>query len=285
MKSQHTFSTTRRGVPPFIAGGYLLAVLYALTIIIPFYFVFVAAFKENAEIFGGSPLALPNNWSFAKFELAQERADMFGSMLRSLRIVVGAEGLTLLLGFPAAYAVARIRVWIARWVELLFAMAFLIPTFALILPVFLLSVDLDMLYDPLYLTVFYAASRLSLTVILLASHIRDIPFELEEAAMIDGANRLQVIYRVILPLTQSGIATVLVLNFIHFWNEYLFALILLPGNHRTLQLSLPLLRSERLVDYGLVAAGVVIAVVPLYLLFMSFQERIVTGMLSGSVKA
>lgn len=285
MNTQQTFSTSRRGMPPFIAAGYALAVLYALTIVIPFYFVFVSAFKENAEIFSATPLALPTSLSVAKFELAQERADMFGAMWNSLRIVIGAEGLTLLLGFPAAYAVARIRVWLARWVELLFALSFLIPTFALILPIFLLSVDLNMLYDPTYLIIFYSASRLSLTVILLASHMRDIPIELEEAAMIDGASRLQIIYRIILPLTQSGIATILVLNFIHFWNEYLFALILLPGDERTLQLALPLLRSERLVDYGLVAAGVVIAVVPLYLLFISFQERIVTGMLSGSVKA
>lgn len=285
MSTQQSFSTSRRGIPPFILGGYVLAVVYALTIVIPFYFVFVSAFKDNAEIFGGSPLALPASWSFAKFELAQERAEMIDAMVNSLRIVAGAEGLTLLLGFPAAYAIARIRVWVARWVELLFAMAFLIPTFALILPVFLLSVDLGMLYDYRYLIVFYAASRLSLTVILLASHMRDIPIELEEAAMIDGANRLQVIHRVILPLTQSGIVTVLILNFIAFWNEYLFALILLPGDERTVQLALPLLRSERLVDYGLVAAGVVMAVVPLYVLFISFQERIVTGMLSGSVKA
>ena len=283
--NQQTFSTTRRGIPPFIITAYLLAGLYALTILVPFYFVFVSAFKDNAEIFSSTPLALPQTWSFAKFELAQERVDMFGAMGQSFRIVLGAEGLTLLLGFPAAYAVARIRVWLAGWVELLFAMAFLIPTFALILPVFLLSADLKMLYDPIYLMVFYSASRLSLTVILLSRHMRDIPIEMEEAAMIDGANRLQIIYQVILPLTQSGIVTVLILNFIEFWNEYLFALILLSGDQKTVQLALPLLRSERLVDYGLVASGVVMAVVPLYVLFVVFQERIVTGMLSGSVKA
>ena len=283
--NQQTFSTTRRSVPPFIVAGYLLAGLYALTILIPFYFVFISAFKDNAEIFSSTPLALPQAWNFAKFELAQERVDMFGAMRQSLRIVLGAEGLTLMLGFPAAYAIARIRVWLAGWVELLFAMAFLIPTFALILPVFVLSVELNMLYDPVYLIMFYSASRLSLTVILLSSHMRDIPVELEEAAMIDGASRLQIIYRVILPLTQSGIVTVLILNFIEFWNEYLFALILLSGDQKTVQLALPLLRSERLVDYGLVASGVVMAVVPLYVLFVLFQERIVTGMLSGSVKA
>ena len=201
MSRQEAFSTSRRGVPRFVIGGYVIAAIYALAILIPFYFVFISGFKDNPEIFGSMPLALPSQLNFDKFALAFERADMLNAMWSSLRLVVGAELLTLVLSYPAAYAIARIPIWVARWIELLFAMGLLVPIFALILPVFLLSVQLNMLYDPTYLVIFYAASRLSLSIVLLASNMRDIPIELEEAAMIDGANRLRIIYHIILPLT------------------------------------------------------------------------------------
>lgn len=274
----------RRRNTPFFMYGYGAAILYALIIVVPIYFVFVSAFKENASIFG-SPLSLPSSWNVANFQTAQDRVGMLESMRRSVQIAAGAEVLTLLFSFPAAYAIARIQLRIARWIELVFAAGLLVPTFALLVPVFLLSVDLGLLYEPIYLIVFYSAARLSFSVIVLSSHMRDIPMELEEAAMIDGASRFQIITRIIFPLTQSGIATVAVLNFIEFWNEYLFALILLPPNYFTVQLAIPLLRSDRLVDYGLIASGVVMAVIPIYMVFVVFQERIVSNMMSGSVKA
>ena len=82
-----------------------------------------------------------------------------------------------------------------------------------------------------------------------------------------------------------GIITVLVLNFINIWNEYLFALILMDSNNRTIQLALALLRAnQRSVDYGLIAAGVIISMIPVYIVFIFFQDRIMNGMLAGAIK-
>ena len=209
---------------------------------------------------------------------------MSRAIWNSLRIVVGAEALTLGLGFLAAYAVARIPVRLARWVEVYFGLGFLIPAFAVLVPVFLLAARTGILYKASYLVAFYSAARLPLTIIVLASHMREIPTELEECAQIDGANILQIIRHIFFPLTRSGIVTVMVLNFLDVWNEYLFALVLLKKDNRTVQLALPLLRSERLIDYGLVAAGIVISLLPVYVVFVAFQERIAKGMLGGAVK-
>ncbi len=267
----------------FVAGGYTFAIVYALFIIIPLYFVFISSFKENTEIFS-APLSLPETWSLAKYALAQERVNIVRAMGVSFLITTGAEALTLLLSFMAAYAIARFRIPEARWMEMGFGMGFLIPVFAVLVPVFLLAAKTGLLYNPLFLVMFYAASRLPLTIMVLASNMREIPRELEECAVIDGANVVQTMRHVFFPLVRSGIATVLILNFLYVWNEYLFALILLSQKTRTVQLVIPLLKSERLVDYGLVSAGIIISLLPPYLIFMFFQERVMKGMMGGAVK-
>jgi multiple sugar transport system permease protein len=101
----------------------------------------------------------------------------------------------------------------------------------------------------------------------------------------DGGNVLQIIYYIFVPICLPGIITVLVLNFINIWNEYLFALILMDSNNRTIQLALALLRAnQRAVDFGLIAAGVLISMIPVYIVFIFFQDRIMSGMLAGAVK-
>ena len=138
-----------------------------------------------------------------------------------------AEILTLVLAFPAAYAIARIQTRLGAMVEALFALGFLIPAMAILMPVFLTAIRLGLLYNPLMLIIFYPATLLSLTILLLASQLRGIPKELEESAIIDGASHLQLIWYVFLPMARPAVITCLLLNFLSVWNEYLFALILL----------------------------------------------------------
>lgn len=263
--------------------GYTVALLFALTIIIPIGFVVISAFKDHSAIVT-SPLSLPTSLNFDNFSLAEERAGLLEAMRNTVIVIVGAQLVNLCVSYLAAYAIARIRVIEAAVVEGVFALGFLIPAFAILLPVFLLAVDLNMLYDPLYLVAFYAVVQIPLSVVVLASAMKQIPQDFEDSAVIDGANRLQVIWHVFIPLTRSAVATIIILNFLYVWNEYLFALILLPGDFHTIQLAVPLLRAERSIDYGLVSAGIVISLVPIYIIFVIFQESIVKGMTAGGLK-
>ena len=268
----------------FMIVSYGLAIVYALVIVVPLYYVFVSSLKDNASIYS-APLALPETLDITNYLRAQDRIDLLQAMGHSLVITAASELTTLAIGFLAAYAIARIQTRVTFVVEMLFGVGFLIPVFALLVPVFLMAASMGLLYNPWFLVVFYAAARLPLTVIVLASYMREIPVDLEEAAQIDGANRLQIMRRIFLPLARSGMATVLVLNFLSIWNEFVFALILLNVNNRTIQLAVPLLRSDRVVDYGLLAAGIMISLIPVYIIFIIFQEQVVSGMLGGSVKA
>jgi multiple sugar transport system permease protein len=271
------------GTTVFNTAGYVLAILYALVIIIPLYYVLVSAFKDNMQIFG-APLALPSTFSFENFAKAEEATHLGRATIVSLGVTTGAEVLILLLAFPAAYAIARIRTPLAAPVEGFFGLGFLIPAFAMLVPVVLLMAQLGVLYSPLSLVLFYPAWRLPLAIVVLASYLRTVPRELEESAEIDGASRLQIIRHILLPLARPGVITVVIVNFITFWNEYLFALVLLSQKNSTMQVALSILKGPHFVFYGILAAGIVISVLPVFVVFILFQEQVIEGLYAGAVK-
>src|SRR5262245_41331084 len=182
-----------RRTSPFIWLGYLFALLYAALIIIPLYFVVVSAFKNNDQIIL-TPLALPAIFSFVKFIQAQSNVQLLHAIGISLVITTGAELLTLVLAFPAAYAVARVPTRLAGLTEAVFSLGFLIPGLAILMPVYLLTARAGLLYNPLALVILYPAFNLPLSMILLAGFMRKLPRELEESAVMDGGNVLQIIF-------------------------------------------------------------------------------------------
>jgi multiple sugar transport system permease protein len=274
----------RDGSTVFVGLGYLFAALYALLIVIPLYFVVISAFKNNDQIIL-TPLALPAAFNFSKFIQAQAGVNLLHALLISIIITVGAEVVTLLVAFPAAYAVARIQTRLTPAVEAVFSLGFLIPGLAILMPVYLMVARAGLLYNPIALIILYPALNLPLSMILLTGFMRKLPRELEESAVMDGGNVLQIILYIFFPICMPGILTTVVLNFINIWNEYLFALILMDSDNRTIQLATALLRSsQRSVDYGLIAAGVVISMIPVYVVFVFFQDKIMSGMLAGAVK-
>jgi multiple sugar transport system permease protein len=274
----------KKGADPFVVVGYLFSIFYAILIIIPLYFVIISAFKDNSQIIL-TPLALPTKLDFSKFIQAQANVHLLRAGLISIAVTTGAEILTLVLAFPAAYAVARIPTRLSIVVETIFSLGFLIPGLAILMPIYLMTARAGLLYHPIALVILYPAFCLPLALILLAGFMRKLPHELEESAVMDGGNVLQIIFYIFFPICMPGIITVLVLNFINIWNEYLFALILMDSNNRTIQLALALLRAnQRAVDYGLIAAGILISMIPVYIVFIFFQDKIMSGMLAGALK-
>jgi multiple sugar transport system permease protein len=283
-RSSRITQPARNAPDGFVIGGYFFSILYACLILIPLYFVVISAFKNNSQIIT-TPLALPAALNFDKFLQAQANVDLLRAMLISVAVAIGAEIVTLVLVFPAAYAIARMQTRLAPLTEAIFSLGFLIPSLAILMPVYLMTANTGLLYHPIALVILYPAFNLPLSLILLTSFMRKLPRELEESAVMDGGNVLQIIIYIFFPICMPGILTVLVLNFINMWNEYLFALILMDSNNRTVQLALALLRAnQRSVDYGLIAAGVVISMIPVFIVFVFFQDRIMSGMLTGAIK-
>ncbi len=213
----------REGV---VIGGYFGALIYAIFILVPIYFLIISSFKDNAMIYA-SPLGFPDSMNLDNFLLAIKRANLQKALVSTIITVFGSEAIILLLAFPAAYAIARIESRFNAIIELIFGLGLLIPAFAMMVPVFLTMANLKLLYSAWSLIIFYPATSLSLSVILLATNLREIPKEIEESARLDGATLLETLVHIILPLARPGIATVIILSFLSIWNEFLFALILL----------------------------------------------------------
>lgn len=258
---------------------------YALLLVIPMYYLLVSAFKSNTEIFS-NPFGLPRSWEFDNFAIAWDRIDLGSALVSSAAITIGAEVLTLLLAIPAAYGLARSEGRLGVAMERIFALGFLIPGFAALVPTILLSIILKLYGTQLFLILYFPATALPLSVILLAQFMRSIPREMEEAASMDGAGRLATLVRVIIPMSLPGIVTVAILNFLGFWNEYLFSLLILAPNPevRTAQVALPVLVQQQSADYGLLAAAVIMTLLPVYLLYILLQKQMERALIDGAVK-
>lgn len=261
--------------------------LYASLLFLPLYFVFVSAPKTNLQIFG-QPFAIPvSEPDWANFTEAWEYAIMGPALLNSTLIVSVSILLTLLLALPASYAIARLRGRAGNIVESIFASGLLIPGFAALVPTVLLAISLGMFQSRLFLMLVFPASALPMSVIMLTQFMRTVPADLEESAMLDGASRLQILRHVYTPAIVPGVATVSILNFLGFWNEFLYSLILLGSDPmaRTIQVALPTLSSQTRTDYGVLMAGTLISIIPVYLVYTVLQRRLEDAMLEGAVKS
>jgi multiple sugar transport system permease protein len=282
-----TVSTVRRRPHVRVSASvsHILVWSYAALLILPLYYLLVTSFKSNIEIFD-QPFALPHEWIFSNFIDAYNQAGLGKALMNSLIITVGAELVTLVLAIPAAYGLARSKGRLGAAVERIFALGFLVPGFAALVPTVLLSIALGLWQTRTFLIMFMPATALPLSIILLTQFMRTVPPELEEAAALDGAGQLTVLLRIYLPLAVPGIVTVVILNFLHFWNEFLFALVILgyDADLRTAQVALPTLVSEGSTQYGVLAAGVVITLVPIYLMYIVLQRRMEDALTEGAVK-
>lgn len=282
-------ASTRRRRRRLSAGlifSYGLVVLYALTLVLPLYWLFISSFKPRGEILS-TPFLPTFSAGLDNFTRVWALLDAGPALLNSAYITVCTLALTIVLAVPAAYGIARAKGRIGGWVERLFALGFLIPGFAALLPTLLLAIRVGLYHDREFLILYLPAAAQPLAVILLVQFMRTVPAELEESARIDGAGRFRILRSVYLPLVAPGIATVAILNFISAWNEYLYALILVgvERDKRTIQVALPTLIDGRgLTDLGLVTAGTLISVVPVFIVYIILNRRMEDALVQGALK-
>jgi multiple sugar transport system permease protein len=267
-----------------LASGSVVWV-YALILALPIYFLLVSSLKTNQEIFS-QPFQLPTEWLFINYPNAWERAVMGQALLNSLFVSLAAEIITLALVIPASYGLARSRSKVASLFEKIFALGFLIPAFATLVPVLLLSIQLGLFQTREFLTLFMVATTLPLSVILLTQFMRTIPAELEESAMVDGLSRIRILWNIYLPLSLPGIAMIVILNFLAYWNEFLFSLVLVgsKASERTIQVALPTLIDQTKTEFGPLLAGTVITLIPVYILYIILNRRLEGALTAGAIK-
>jgi ABC-type glycerol-3-phosphate transport system permease component len=250
----------------------------------PFYRAIAGSLTPEAQLFEGAPL-WPSPPVLEHYRaLFTERA--FWLPIRNSLIVAGSTTLfCVTIGSLCAYALARLRF---RGKTLLLGVILAVsmfPQIAIVSPLFLLlrSVRLINTYPGLVLP--YLTFAMPLAVWLLVGYFRQLPAELEEAAMVDGASRLRAFREVIVPLALPGLAATAILTFVYSWNEFLFALSFTLGPERqTVPVAIALFRGQYQVPWGQVLAAAIVATAPVALLVLAFQRRIVQGLTAGAVK-
>jgi multiple sugar transport system permease protein len=268
------------------AGQYTALLLFMIFLALPLLWLLSTSFKDPRELVALHPTLLPQHWTLANYGSAWHEPDLVHSGVNSLEVAVATALLTTLVGLPAAYVLARTRGLVSKLGLAWILISQMFPLILIIIPLFLVLRDLHLTNTHTGLVLVYLVWALPFILWMLQSYIRAIPHDLEEAAAIDGAKRMQIVVRVIAPLLAPGIVVTLLFAFISAWNEFFFALVLLqsPGLV-TLPVKLAqFVGIEGIVRLGPLAAASLLATVPSLLFFSVMQRWLTGGLLSGAVK-
>ncbi|MDZ5661713.1 carbohydrate ABC transporter permease [Nocardioides sp. zg-1308] len=278
--------TTGTGTQRFGGGGplvYGLAAIVAALTLGPVVYGALGGFRSNEQL-ARDPAGLPDPWVGTNYENVFSNSGFWTYALNSTAIAVITTVVTVLCGVMAAYPLARYRFRFREPLFMVFVLGLLFPLAVAIIPLFILITRNLQLGNTWWgVALPQAAFALPMTVVILRPFLMALPKELEEAALIDGASRVSVFWRIVLPLSVPGMITVGVLAFVASWNSYLLPLLLLRDEMRTLPLGVADYSTEFSADTAGVLAFTTIAMIPALILFLALQGRIVNG-LQGAVK-
>jgi ABC-type glycerol-3-phosphate transport system permease component len=262
----------------------LLALGVALALGFPLYFALVSSVTPEAAIFA-APGHLPGEPTLAHYRVLFAERDFWRPLANSLVVAATTTTICVVLGAACAYALARLRFRGRRLVLAGLLAVGMFPQIALVSPLFLLLRGLGLVNSYPGLVLPYVTFAMPVAVWILVSYFRQLPRDLEDAAMVDGASRLRVLVEIVLPLAWPALATTAMLTFIYCWNEFLFALSFTTGPERqTVPVAVALLRGQHQVPWGQILAATVIGTLPVVALVVAFQRRITAGLTAGSVK-
>ncbi len=277
---------------------YVVLSALAITILVPVAWVFMASFKQNSEFYG-NPWILPAGLYWKNFTDAWNTAQMGAYMLNSVIVTVLALVLLLVIALPASYCLSRFQFKGRKFLNTAFMAGLFINVNYIVVPIFLMLRDGDLwlkkltgsaflLNNLVVLAIVYAATALPFTIYLLSSYFSTLSHEYEEAAYIDGASYGMAMWRIIFPMAKPSIITVILFNFLSFWNEYIISMTLMSSATGAKTLPVGLLNlmqaQQSAAQYGIMYAGLVLVMLPTLILYMCVQKQLTEGMTAGGLK-
>ena len=275
---------------------YMALITFSISIIIPLGWVFFASLKQPHEFFM-NPWKLPDAMYFQNFVFAFKKAKMGEYFINSLIVTFTALGILLVVALPASYVLARFNFKFKKQIKGLFMAGLFINVNYIVIPIFLMLLKLNghsrallgmnlFLNNRFTLALVYAATALPFTIYLLSGYFQTIPGAFEEAAAIDGSTHFQTMTKIMIPMAKPSIVTILLFNFLSFWNEYIIALTLMPGANKTLPVGLINLQqaSRGAANPGPLYAGLVIVMLPTLFMYILVQKKLTEGMTLGGLK-
>ncbi len=259
---------------------YAAIIVMAVVVLFPFVWMVASSFKTQVDIVAWPPKFIfgPTLQNYRK---VFEEQDFLRYFLNSAVVAVLAVGLSLVLGLPAAYSIARFS---QRRLAMIILLARLMPGISFLMPWYIIFSRLELMDSYTALVLSHMLIALPIVVWIMSAYFDTIPLELEESAMVDGASRQYIFFRIILPLSGPGIMTATTLAFIFSWNNFLFSQVLSMEKTKTLPIAVFNFLSYAEVDWGGVMAASVAIMAPALILTVVFQRYVVSGLTMGAVK-
>lgn len=262
--------------------AYLVLGIALVVVIFPLFWVFLTSLKDKSLVF-----QIPPAWvfvpTFQNYRNLIEAYPFPSYMMNSIFIAGTTTILALIIGSMAAYSMTRFNTggnFFKGWVLNNRTM----PPIVVLIPMFMLANQFHLINNPLSLILAYLSFALPFTIWMLISFFEAIPEDMEEAALVDGANRVQSLFRIVLPLAAPGIASTGILSFLFSWNEFMFALVLTGNKTRTLPIGVANFMTQRGVEYGDLTAAITVMIIPVMLLAFSIRGYLVRGLSFGGIK-
>lgn len=259
-------------------------VLGAFIATFPLYYTVVTALKTN-KAYALSRFAFPADPTLVNFAIQFRRFNVARLIFNSAVTTTGGVVLCTLLAIMVAYAVTKIRFPGRNTVFAFLVGTLVVPFPTIMIPVYQTALDLGIVNQYYGLVLAYTAFGLPLGVYLLGAYFRGIPQEIMEAARMDGASHLQIMARVMVPISRPGIAALAIINSVWMWNDLLLPLLILPGEKRTtLMVAVASQRNNIEVNIPIISAGLTIAIVPILVAYLIFQQQLIKGLTAGAIK-
>ena len=274
---------------------YIALISLAISIIVPVAWVFMASLKSNAEFVGKdvNPFAFPKKLIWENFRIAFGQAKMGEYLLNSVIVTSLSLIILLIVALPAAYCLARFDFKGKKFLSAGFMAGLFVNVNYIVVPIFLMLSAANRFFDVkfflnnrLVLAVVYAATSLPFTIYLLKGYFQTLPKSYEEAALIDGCGYFKTMIKIMVPMARPSIITVILFNFLAFWNEYIISFTLMTTNNKTLPVGLQNLMAveKTATNYGIMYAGLVIVMIPTLILYILVQKKLTQGMSLGGLK-
>ncbi len=265
--------------------AYTFLIIWAVINIFPIYFMFTFSLKSNEEIFGENIIGFPKEWLWSNYTSAMNTGNMGLYFLNSLFVTTCAIGISIIAAMMACYAITRIKWKLSKLTNAFFMLGLTIPIQASIVPVYVVLSKLHWLNKYSTLIIPYSAFALSMAILICTGFMSEIPYDLDEAARIDGCSLAGTFFRIILPLMKPAVSTVGVYSYLQCWNEFMFANVFISdAGHRTLPVGIKALSGQHTTDWGPIGAALVIATFPTLIVYIFLSRKIQESFIAGAVK-
>lgn len=259
--------------------------LLLFVIVAPFYYVFISSIKEPQEIIARTPTLIPHSFTLEHYQKLLRSSAFPTYLWNSVLVAAGTMVITVVLATLAAYGLYRLRFPGRNFVFRIILVTYAFPGVLLLIPLYGMMTETGLIDRLVALVIINVTLAAPFAVWMLQAFFGTIPLELEEAAALDGANRVQIILRVLLPLAAPGVASVAIFAFIMAWTEYMFASVLIISDaRRTVPVGLAGIIGQYQIDWGLLLAGATLTALPVLILFSLVGRNFVEGLTAGAVK-